>query len=110
MCQRRQKSTIVRANNHTGDYGALGVELTTKYVAETGIMQAGVGLCLAEAREAKLLETAKARVALISISTSFAGIDKLTSRRRPTLPDTAHFTQYLDGSAHTDTFLSCASH
>ena len=34
---------VSRANNHTGDYGVLGMELTTKYVAETGIVQAGVG-------------------------------------------------------------------
>lgn len=63
---------VSRANNHTGDYGALGMQLTTKYVAETGIVQAGVGLSLAEAREAKFLETSKARIALISISSTFA--------------------------------------
>jgi len=63
---------VSRANNHTGDYGALGQALTTKYVADAGIVQAGVGLSLAEAREAKFLETAKARVALISVSSSFA--------------------------------------
>jgi poly-gamma-glutamate synthesis protein (capsule biosynthesis protein) len=63
---------VSRANNHTGDYGVLGMELTTKYVAEAGIVQAGVGHSLAEAREAKFLETATARVALISISSSFA--------------------------------------
>jgi poly-gamma-glutamate synthesis protein (capsule biosynthesis protein) len=44
---------VSRANNHTGDYGVLGMELTTKYVAEAGIVQAGVGRSLAEAREAK---------------------------------------------------------
>ena len=63
---------VSRANNHTGDYGALGMQLTTKYVEEAGIVHAGVGNSLAEAREAKFLETAKARVALISISSSFA--------------------------------------
>ena len=63
---------VSRANNHTGDYGTHGMQLTTKYVADTGIVQAGVGLSLAEAREAKFLETAKARVALISVSSSFA--------------------------------------
>ena len=63
---------VSRANNHTGDYGTLGMQLTTKYVADAGIVQAGVGLSLAEAREAKFLETAKARVALISVSSTFA--------------------------------------
>jgi poly-gamma-glutamate synthesis protein (capsule biosynthesis protein) len=63
---------VSRANNHTGDYGVLGMDLTTQHVAEVGIVQAGVGSSLAEAREAKFLETAKARVALVSISSSFA--------------------------------------
>lgn len=64
---------VARANNHTGDYGVLGLELTTKYVDAAGIVQAGAGMSLAEAREAKFLETSKARVALISLSSSFAG-------------------------------------
>lgn len=63
---------VSRANNHTGDYGTLGLELTTRYVEEAGIVHAGVGMSLAEAREAKFLETPKARVALISVSSSFA--------------------------------------
>ncbi|MGI9261502.1 MAG: CapA family protein [Woeseiaceae bacterium] len=63
---------VARANNHTGDYGTLGLELTTKYVEQAGLIDAGVGMSLAEAREAKFLETSKARVALISLSSSFA--------------------------------------
>ncbi|MBT5073805.1 MAG: CapA family protein [Kordiimonadaceae bacterium] len=63
---------VSRANNHTGDYGVLGQTLTTKYVNEVGIIQAGVGMSLAEAREAKFLETGKARVALISVASTFA--------------------------------------
>ena len=63
---------VARANNHTGDYGTLGLELTSKYVEEAGIVHAGAGMSLAEAREAKFLETSKARVALISLSSSFA--------------------------------------
>ncbi len=62
---------VARANNHTGDYGALGMRLTTKYVDQAGLVQAGVGESLAEAREAKFLETAKARVALISLASTF---------------------------------------
>jgi poly-gamma-glutamate synthesis protein (capsule biosynthesis protein) len=59
------------ANNHTGDYGALGMRLTKKYVAEAGIVAAGAGESLTEAREAKFLETAKGRVALISVASTF---------------------------------------
>jgi poly-gamma-glutamate synthesis protein (capsule biosynthesis protein) len=62
---------VSRANNHTGDYGVLGMDLTTKYVAEAGLVQAGVGHSLQEAREAKFLETAKGRVALISVASTF---------------------------------------
>lgn len=64
---------VSRANNHTGDYGTLGMELTTKYVKEAGLIDAGVGMSLAEAREAKFLETGKGRVALISVASTFAG-------------------------------------
>lgn len=63
---------VARANNHTGDYGTYGMQLTSKYVKEAGIVDAGVGMSLAEAREAKFLETAKARVALISVASSYA--------------------------------------
>lgn len=62
---------VSRANNHTGDYGVLGMNLTTKYVAEAGLVQAGVGQSLPEAREAKFLETPKGRVALISVASTF---------------------------------------
>ena len=62
---------VARANNHSGDYGVLGMNLTTRYVAEAGLVQAGVGQSLAEAREAKFLETPKGRVALISVASTF---------------------------------------
>lgn len=62
---------VSRANNHTGDYGVKGMRLTTKYVHEAGLVQAGVGESLREAREAKFLETAKARVALVSCASTF---------------------------------------
>jgi poly-gamma-glutamate synthesis protein (capsule biosynthesis protein) len=62
---------VSRANNHTGDFGVLGMNLTTKYVADAGLVQAGVGGSLAEAREARFLETAKGRVALISVASTF---------------------------------------
>ncbi|MEO1080224.1 MAG: CapA family protein [Pseudomonadota bacterium] len=63
---------LARANNHTGDYGVEGMRITTRHVKEAGLLDAGVGESLAEAREAKFLETSKARVALISVASSFA--------------------------------------
>jgi poly-gamma-glutamate synthesis protein (capsule biosynthesis protein) len=62
---------VARANNHTGDYGADGMRITTKHVAAAGLVQAGVGETLTEAREPHFLETAKARVALISVASTF---------------------------------------
>jgi poly-gamma-glutamate capsule biosynthesis protein CapA/YwtB (metallophosphatase superfamily) len=60
------------ANNHSGDYGPVAMLLTEKYVREAGITAAGVGKSLAEAREAKFLETGKARIALVSLASTFS--------------------------------------
>jgi poly-gamma-glutamate synthesis protein (capsule biosynthesis protein) len=81
---------VARANNHTGDYGVEGARLTTKYLAEAGLVQAGVGESLREAREAKFLETDKGRVALISTASTFpdpsrAGVSWGDTRARPGL-------------------------
>jgi len=81
---------VSRANNHTGDYGAEGMRLTTKYVDAAGLVQAGVGENLAEAREAKFLETANGRVALVSVASTFpdharAGRARDAVRGRPGL-------------------------
>ena len=62
---------VSRANNHTGDYGVGAMRLTTKYVREAGLVQAGVGESLTEAREAKFLETPKRRIALVSTASTF---------------------------------------
>jgi poly-gamma-glutamate synthesis protein (capsule biosynthesis protein) len=63
---------VSRANNHTGDYGVEGMRLTSKYTEAAGLVHAGVGESLTEAREPKFIETAKARVALISVASTFA--------------------------------------
>jgi poly-gamma-glutamate synthesis protein (capsule biosynthesis protein) len=62
---------VARANNHSGDYGVLGMNLTTKHVAAAGLVQAGVGQSLQEAREPKFFESPKGRVALISAASTF---------------------------------------
>lgn len=59
------------ANNHSGDYGPPAMLLTEDYVREAGITAAGVGKSLAEAREAKFLETTEARIAFISVASTF---------------------------------------
>lgn len=77
---------VSRANNHTGDYGVLGMRLTTRYVAEAGLVQAGVGESLAEAREARFLETRQARVALVSVASTFPDHSRAGGTRGDTTP------------------------
>jgi poly-gamma-glutamate synthesis protein (capsule biosynthesis protein) len=81
---------VARANNHTGDYGVDGARLTTRHVAAAGLVQAGFGESLREAREARYLDTDKGRVALISTSSTFpdqsrAGVSWGDTRARPGL-------------------------
>jgi poly-gamma-glutamate synthesis protein (capsule biosynthesis protein) len=73
------------ANNHTGDYGVPGLQLTQRHVAEAGIVAAGTGDSLMQAREAKFLETAEARVALISVASTFPDHAR-ASRSRGDMP------------------------
>lgn len=88
------------ANNHTGDYGVEGMRLTRKYVREAGLVTAGVGESLAEAREARFLETAKGRIALISVSSTFpdhsrAGTTRGDVPARPGLNPLRFSTTYV---------------
>jgi poly-gamma-glutamate capsule biosynthesis protein CapA/YwtB (metallophosphatase superfamily) len=62
---------VSRANNHTGDYGVLGQRLTTRYVEAAGLVHAGTGEGLRQAREPRFLETARGRVALVSVAATF---------------------------------------
>lgn len=62
---------ISRANNHSLDYSYGGMFNTSKVLDEAGLIHAGVGKNLAEAREPAYLETAKGRVALISMCSTF---------------------------------------
>ena len=91
---------VSRANNHTGDYAVDAMRLTTKYVAAAGLVQAGVGESLPEAREPKFLETAKARVALISVASTFtehsrAGKSRGDIPARPGLNPLRFTTSYV---------------
>jgi len=81
---------VARANNHANDYGVEGQRLTTKYVAAAGLVQAGVGESLREAREARYFDGDRVRVALISVASTFpdpsrAGVSWGDTRSRPGL-------------------------
>ena len=59
------------ANNHTMDWGVEGMRLTRKYASDAGLVVAGTGESLPEARAAQFLETAKGRIALIAVASTF---------------------------------------
>ena len=74
--------------------------LTERYIKEAGIVAAGVGKSLAEAREAKFLETPKARLALISVASTFpehsrAGKSRGDISPRPGLNPLRYTTTYV---------------
>ena len=96
---------VSTANNHTGDYGVEGMRLTLKYVKEAGLINAGSGESLAEAREAKFLETARGRVALISCASTFpdhsrAGKSRDDIPSRPGLSPLRYTTRYMVTEDH----------
>ena len=68
---------VTTANNHTMDGGLAGMTSTNDALDRLGIVHAGTGLNLQDARAARYLETPKGRVGLIGIfsvdDTSFIG-------------------------------------
>lgn len=91
---------VSRANNHAGDFGPLGSQITSRYVREAGLVEAGVGNSLAEAREAKFLETPKGRIALISAASTFTPHSRAGNTRgdmpaRPGLSPLRFTTTYV---------------
>ncbi|MBI4540083.1 MAG: CapA family protein [Gemmatimonadetes bacterium] len=98
---------VGRANNHTMDYLAGGMESTTRAVEAAGLVQAGVGENLARARAPAYLETPDGRVAFISASSSFAdhmraGPARKDVRGRPGLNPLRHTTTYVVPRARFD--------
>lgn len=88
---------VSTANNHTGDYGVEGMRLTQRHVTAAGLVQAGTGEDLYEAREARFFETADGRVALVSVASTFsehsaASKPKGAVRGRPGLNPLRHGT------------------
>ncbi len=62
---------VSRANNHAMDYGVEGMLETTKNLDRVGIVHAGVGMNLGEARSPAYLETPVGRIALVSATSTF---------------------------------------
>jgi poly-gamma-glutamate synthesis protein (capsule biosynthesis protein) len=62
---------VSMADDHVADYGDEGMRLTRRHVEAAGLVTAGTGEDLREAREARFLETHDGRVALVSTASTF---------------------------------------
>lgn len=98
---------VSMANNHTGDYGPEGMRLTRMHAEAAGLVTAGAGEDLYEAREARFLETHEGRVALVSASATFteasrAGAPRGGVRGRPGLSPLRFSTTRVVLPAHLE--------
>jgi poly-gamma-glutamate synthesis protein (capsule biosynthesis protein) len=98
---------VSMANNHTGDYGVGGLRSTTKAVEAAGLMHAGTGENMAEARAPGYLETPNGRVAMISAASTFpdgseAGHQRKDVRGRPGLSPVRYNRSYQITQAQMD--------
>jgi len=64
-------SIVSKANNHATDWGAEGLKATLATLAEAGIVQAGSGAGLREARAPGYVETRHGPAALVSVASTF---------------------------------------
>ncbi len=74
---------VSRANNHTTDWGTEGMVESNRILDRAGIVHAGSGQNLAEARAPAFFQTAAGRVAMISTASSHSPL----SRAAHTRPD-----------------------
>jgi poly-gamma-glutamate capsule biosynthesis protein CapA/YwtB (metallophosphatase superfamily) len=71
---------VTTANNHTMDFGEAGMLETNRFLDEAGIIHAGSGRNLAEAREPRIATTPKGTVAAIGIYSIDASNNPARSR------------------------------
>jgi poly-gamma-glutamate capsule biosynthesis protein CapA/YwtB (metallophosphatase superfamily) len=87
------------ANNHAFDYGEGGVLANIRHLDDAGLLHAGTGKNLAEARAPGYLDTANGRVALIAATATFrpwnqAGEQRPDLRGRPGINPLGFKTTY----------------
>jgi poly-gamma-glutamate capsule biosynthesis protein CapA/YwtB (metallophosphatase superfamily) len=73
---------VSHASNHCLDYLYGGLASTWQALDDGGMVHAGTGRHLGEAREARYLDTPKGRVALVSMCSSFVGYARAGEARR----------------------------
>jgi poly-gamma-glutamate synthesis protein (capsule biosynthesis protein) len=64
-------SVLSRANNHALDWGSDGMRETSRWLDEAGLVYAGVGVDAGNARMARYYESAKGRIAIVSMASTF---------------------------------------
>lgn len=65
-----------RANNHATDWGVAGMRYTDALLDEAGIVHAGTGETLADARAGRILNAAAGRIALVSFASRFVAMSR----------------------------------
>lgn len=96
------------ANNHAFDYGEGGVLANIRHLDDAGVVHAGTGRNLAEARAPAYLDTPNGRVALIAATAAFrpwnqAGEQRPDLRGRPGVNPVGFQTIYgVDGAAFAE--------
>ena len=88
------------ANNHTWNYGPVGIRRTVAALRHAGLAHAGAGRNLHEARRPAFFETPKGRVALVAAASTFAAGQQATDQRadapgRPGLNPQRYETTYV---------------
>jgi hypothetical protein len=64
-------SVLSRANNHALDWGNEGMRETSRWLDEAGLIYAGVGVDEGSARAPHYFESAKGRIAIVSMASTF---------------------------------------
>jgi poly-gamma-glutamate synthesis protein (capsule biosynthesis protein) len=72
---------VSRANNHTTDYGVEGLLETNQNLDAFGIVHAGSGATLGQARAPAYFQTAVGRIAMISTASSHSASSRATNAR-----------------------------
>jgi poly-gamma-glutamate capsule biosynthesis protein CapA/YwtB (metallophosphatase superfamily) len=75
---------LAHANNHTFDYGTSGVLETIEHVEKAGLILAGSGKDLQDARAPRYFRCDEGRVSLVAMTSDFVGYGK-ASKSRPDL-------------------------
>ncbi len=72
---------VSRANNHATDLGVEGMEETDQILDSIGMVHAGTGQTLGDARAPAYLQTARGRIALISTASTFTPMSRAGAAR-----------------------------